>query len=86
MMPRVCRLPLSVEARFTTDGRMIPLRVRCPDEAYEIDRVLAVRRYRPPGVACIAPVEYTVIICGIEKHIYYEADSCTWFSVRPLSK
>ena len=86
MTPHVYRLPLSVEVRFTTVGRMLPLRVQYSEETYEIDRVLAVRRYRPPGVACIAPVEYTVLICGIEKHIYYEADSGTWFSVRPASK
>ena len=62
MTPHVYRLPLSVEVRFTTDGRMLPLRVQYSEETYEIDRVLAVRRYRPPGVACIAPVEYTVLL------------------------
>ena len=82
MTPTVCRVPLAVEARLSPDGRLTPIRVFCGEGTYEIDRVLAVRRHRPPGIACIAPLEYSVVISGIEKCLYYEAESGTWFSVR----
>ncbi|MGM9680627.1 MAG: hypothetical protein ACI3XR_03885 [Eubacteriales bacterium] len=79
---RRVRQNLSVEVRFLEDGQMVPLRIRAGDRVYAVDRVSGCRRHAPEGVASVAPTEYTVIVEGILKRLYYEADSNTWFSVR----
>lgn len=81
-MKTYTRVPLGMEALFTPDGHLKPLRLHFGGQCYEIDRILSVRKYCPQVVACIAPVEYAVIIDGVHKKIYYEADSGTWFSIR----
>ena len=50
------------------------------------DRILQVRPYKPPKVACVAPIAYTVVIEGVEKEIFYEAETGTWFSVKAIER
>lgn len=76
------RIPLSVEAIFSLDGQMKPVCLFFEEKRYTVDRILQIRPYKPPHVACIAPLSYRVVIEGVEKEIFYEADSNTWFSVK----
>ncbi len=76
------RISLGVESFFTPDGSLYPKKIVFEDEIFEISRVLRKRNYCPKSVPCIAPIEYTVIIDGKEKHIYFEADTNMWFSVK----
>ena len=82
MTARFVRVPLSVEAVFQTDGRLKPKKLFFDGVSYPIERILSLHRRRPPGIACIAPLEYVVMIDGKTKMIYYEAESGTWFSVK----
>ena len=68
------RIPLTIEALFLPDGSFRPQKLIYNSTTYHITRV----------VRCIAPIEYTVIIDGIEKQIYYEEDTNTWFSVKEV--
>jgi hypothetical protein len=84
-MKTYTRVPLAVEALFSTDGRIKPQKLYFDGNCFEIERILAVRNHCPQVVGCIAPVEYAVLIDGIHKMIYYEADTGTWFSIRESS-
>ena len=63
------RVPLTVEALFSTDGRLRPLKLHVGDETFEVDRVISVRNHCPHTVPCIAPVEYTVQVAGVHKKL-----------------
>lgn len=76
------RQNLSVEARFSEDGQILPLRILTGDRVFDVTRVSGCRKHAPEGVASVAPVEYTVIVEGILKRLYYEPGSNLWFSVR----
>ncbi len=76
------RIQLEVEAVFHTDGSFAPKRIYFDDKPYDIDKILNVRAYCPRVVGCVAPIQYTVMVGGTMKKIYYEADSNSWFSVR----
>ena len=76
------RIPLEVKVIFAPNGQMTPVSLFFGDKQYTIDRILRVRPYKPPKIAAIAPIAYTVVIEGIEKEIYFEAESNTWFSVK----
>ena len=78
------RIPLAVEALFLPDGTFKPQKLIHNDTVFDITRVIRIRPYCPRVVRCIAPIEYTVIIDGIEKQIYYEEDTNTWFSVKEV--
>ncbi len=78
------RQNLSVEARFARDGQIVPLRILANDRVFTVDRVTGCRRRAPDGVASVAPVEYTVIVEGVLKRLYYEPESRIWFSVRTV--
>ncbi len=78
------RIPLAVDALFTTDGSFQPKKIYYRDTAYEISKVMQIRKYCPKVVSCIAPLEYTVMVDSQEKKIYYEKDTNTWFSVKEV--
>ena len=78
------RQNLSVEARFAADGQIRPLRILADDRVFTVDRVAGCRRRAPDGVASVAPMEYTVIVEGVLKRLYYEPESRIWFSVRTV--
>lgn len=78
------RIPLAVDVLFMPDGRLKPRKLIYNDTVFEITRVVGIRPYCPRVVRCIAPIEYTVIVDDIEKQIYYEEDTNTWFSVKEV--
>lgn len=75
------RIPLTVDALFYEDGRIMPQKLWYKDRSMEIMRVMGVRRKAPLGVRSVAPLEYTVLIDGRTRKLYYEADSSCWFTV-----
>ena len=78
------RIPLKVDVIFTEDGNMMPRTLILGERRFDIRRVVKRRPYCPKEVACIAPIEYTVIIDNIEKKIYFEPDTFMWFSVKNM--
>lgn len=78
------RIPLTMDALFSTDGTVTPLKFYYKGRAYDIMRILGRKKHCPPGVRAIAPLEYSVLIDGRERKIYYEEDSNTWFSVKEV--
>ena len=78
------RIPLTIEALFLPDGSFKPQKLIYNSTVYEITRIVSHRPFCPRVVRCIAPIEYTVIIDGLEKNIYYEEDTNTWFSVKEV--
>ncbi len=81
-MERYERVPLSVEVIFDTEGNMTPCRIRYGETSFAIDRVLRVGKYCPPMIRAVSPIEYTIVVDGIRKHLYFEPYSKTWFAVR----
>lgn len=82
MNPQFLRVPLSVEVRFDPDGSMVPIALDYCDRRFFIDKVISSRNFTPNVVPCRFPVEYTVMIEGYKKKIYYEKHSNKWFSVK----
>lgn len=83
-MKKYERKQLEVLASFGTDGALKPFKLIYKDRSFEITKVKRVRRHCPQEVGCIAPLEYTVIVDGVERKIYFEQDSNTWFSVKEV--
>ena len=81
-MKQYRRMALAVEVLFTPHGRLLPRRLEFGGETYEIERVLSHKRFCPQVVACIAPIEFLVLIGGAHKKIYYEPDTGCWFSIK----
>lgn len=73
-----CKIYVDVNARFSKDGRMIPISFIWKDgRTYEIQRIKDVRRaasLRAGGVG----MRYTCIIDGRESYLFYE-DNNMWF-------
>ncbi len=78
------RVPLLIEAQFLTNGSFLPKRIIFEDESFEITKVLRTRKRNPATVPAIAPIEYTVLVEGYEKKIYFERDTNSWFSVKKI--
>lgn len=72
------KIYVDVNARFSKDGRMIPMSFIWKDgHTYEIQHIKDVRRaasLRAGGVG----MRYTCVIDGKESHLYYE-DNNMWF-------
>ncbi|MBQ7906682.1 MAG: hypothetical protein IJ309_03970 [Clostridia bacterium] len=82
MAEHFIRVNLEVDARFLKNGKMRPRRIIYGGKTFEITRVLDTRNYCPRVVSCVAPVEYLVLVEGVEKRIYFEAYTNSWFSVK----
>ena len=80
------RVPLSIEAQFSTDGSVRPKKIVFEEKKFKIDKVLRARRRCPLVVPAIAPIEYMVLVEGQEKQIYFERDTNSWFSVKKIIK
>lgn len=80
------RIPLTVDALFLADGTIKPRKIILKEGVFSIDRVLRMKNYCPRVVPCVAPVEYTVLVEGNEKKIYFEPHSNMWFSVKVYEK
>jgi competence protein ComEC len=75
---------IRVDALFLPDGTFKPRKLIHNDTVFDITRIVQIRPYCPRVVRCIAPIEYTVIIDNVERRIYYENDTNTWFSVKEV--
>lgn len=80
------RIALRVDAEFLAEGGFLPTRVIFDEKTYEIKKILRIKKYCPQTVGCIAPIEYTVVIDNIEKKIYYEEETKSWFSIKEIQK
>ncbi len=76
------RIPIEVRVRMRADGSVVPEDVIVLGIGYHITSVLKKCAVRPPGISCINAIEYTVMVEGQRKKIYYEKLSGKWFSVK----
>ncbi len=81
-MTQYKRIPLSVYVIVNNDGSFRPVKIIYASKTYDITRIKRKMKITPPGIGCVAPVEYTVIIEGKERQIYYEPSTNLWFSVK----
>ena len=80
------RIPLAVGVIYSADGVFKPKTISVNGEKFLIDRVLYKKNYCPKSVAAIAPIEFTVLVEGETKKIYFEKDKGKWFSVKKILK
>ena len=83
-MARYVRFPLTVEAVFTPQGEIKPRKIILNESSFAIDRLIDAKRRCPQTVPAVAPIEYTVIVAGVEKKIYFEPHTSSWFSVKEV--
>ena len=73
-----CKVYVEVTAKFSEDGRLLPLSVRWQDwHVYEIQRITDICRavsLKAGG----AGIRYTCVIDGKQSHLFYE-DNNLWF-------
>lgn len=79
------RIPLVVDAVFLADGTLRPKKIIINEGVFDIAKIIRTRNFCPRVVSCIAPIEYTIIVEGSEKKIYFEPDSGKWFSVKEVN-
>ena len=79
---RYRRINLDVDVRFKPDGTLIPRRITYKARQYPISRITGQRPFIPSEVRCKEPIEFTTIINGQEKKLYYEYSTNTWFSIK----
>ena len=78
------RIPLTIGVIYTANGAMIPRTIIYNGEKYLIDKVIYKRNYYPRVVSTVAPTEYTVMVMGEVKKIYFERDTGKWFSIKDV--
>ena len=78
------KIPLGVDARFLTDGSVLPRALYMGDQKYEIERVMKRGKYHPQGVSCIAPYRYVIFVNGQMKLLYFEPSTLEWFTVKEI--
>ena len=78
------RIQLTMDVVFGNDGTITPKRILWEGQIFDIVKIIDVCRHYPTGVRCVAPIQYTVIVEGQERKIYFEPDSNTWFSVKEV--
>lgn len=72
---------VDVTAEFTKDGRLLPKSIRWEDgRVYQIERIKDIRRAASLKAGG-AGLRYTCMICGCERHLFYE-DNNLWFVER----
>ena len=76
---RYKRINLDVDVRFKSNGTLIPRKDTYKAQHYAVSRALG---QRPFISKCTEPIEYTPIIDGKEKKLYYEYSTNTWFSIK----
>ena len=76
------RIPLAVGVIYSADGIFKPKTISVNGEKFSIERVLYKKNYCPKSVGAIAPIEFTVLVEGETKKIYFEQDTGKWFSVK----
>lgn len=78
------RVPLVVEVLYHENGYFEPSSIIFNDISYDVDRVIKKGHYCPKGIGCLAPVEYTIMVGGQIKKIYFEEHNKKWFSVKRI--
>ena len=78
------KVPLTVEALFMPDGSVFPESLLLDDAEFQIDKIISSAERTPRTVTSISPTEYTVMVRGRVKKIYYETENNTWFSVKEV--
>lgn len=81
-MAQYKRIPLTIDALFLADGTIKPRKIIINEGVFSIDKILKVKPFCPRVVPAVAPVEYTVLVEGCEKKLYFEPHSNMWFSVK----
>lgn len=76
------RVPLTVGVVYSTNGIFKPRAIFVGGERFLIDKVISKKNYCPKSVGAIAPIEFTVMVEGERKKIYFEKDTDKWFSVK----
>ena len=79
---RYKRINLDVDVRFKSDGTLIPQKITYKARQYPVSRIIGQRPFIPKEVRCKEPLEYSTIIRGREKKLYYEYSTNTWFSIK----
>ena len=73
-----CKVYVEVTAKFSKDGRLLPLSVRWQDgHVYEIQRITDICRAASLKAGG-AGIRYTCVIDGKQSHLFYE-DNNLWF-------
>ena len=73
-----CKVYVEVTAKFSKDGRLLPLSVRWQDgHVYEIQRITDICRTASLKAGG-AGIRYTCVIDGKQSHLFYE-DNNLWF-------
>ena len=78
------KIRVGVEARFLTDGTLIPKTVFLGDQKFEITRAFNRGTQHPREVSCIAPTKYIIIVCSQMKYLYFEPSTMEWFTVKEM--
>ena len=81
-MAKYTRKPLSVGVVYRHDGKISPVVIICDGEKFQIDKIIDQKIHAPLSVGSISPIEFTVLVSGEEKKIYFEKDTGKWFSVK----
>ncbi len=76
------RVPLAVGVIYSSDGNFKPKTISVSGETFSIDKIIDKKNYCPRNVPAIAPIEFTVLVEGEIKKIYFEKDTGKWFSVK----
>lgn len=79
---RYKRINLDVDVKFKCDGTLIPQKITYKAQQYPVTRIVGQRPFIPREVKCKEPIEFTAIIKGREKKLYYEYSTNTWFSIK----
>ena len=80
------RIPLAVGVVYDADGVFKPKTILVNGEKFPIDKVLYKKNFCPKTVPAIAPIEFTILVAGETKKIYFEKDTGKWFSVKKVFK
>ncbi len=76
------RIPLVVEVIYYENGHFEPSSIIFDDISYNVDKVIRKGNYCPKNIGCLAPIEYTIMVEGQTKKIYFEEHTKKWFSVK----
>ena len=73
------KIYVEVIVRFLSDGGMRPIELTWKDGSrYIIDKIKFIER-APAKVSALSTTRYTVVICGVEKYLYFEEFKERWF-------
>lgn len=80
------RVPLTVGVIYLKNGNFKPKTIFVDGESFSVDKVLYRKNFCPKSVPAIAPIEFTILVEGETKKIYFEQDTGMWFSVKKVLK